>query len=435
MIYDGELRPKHGPGSTADSLRGNQKWTFPTWTERLEMLFPFTEMALVNDRYWEESSRTRFLHPVEEPPVKMVDVPKTQLTPRLIAVEPTHMQYVQQAIASPLVDLIEKDPTAKWFTGFTEQWPNQVMAQVGSEDGSLATLDLSEASDRVANWVVEDLFSDFPWFLEGIEACRSTHARLPWGEVIPLNKFASMGSAMTFPIEAMVFTAIVLEACVRADGYSKSRMGLKAYRKVLEDYRDRVRVYGDDIIVPTHLAETVIESLEVFGFQVNRNKSFWSGDFRESCGKEYWKGYDVSIVRFRKAFPASPQNAEEIVSAIATRNQLVKNGLVKTAELMDGDLEKVIRPYPYVLETSPLLGRIHPKGYYTVDSWSDDHHAPVTKGWVVDPKAPKSELDGYRALLKCLLTTVGVASVDEKHLRRAGRPRAVKLKPVKARPY
>jgi hypothetical protein len=432
MIYDGMLKPKHGPGRTADYLTGNQKWTLPRWHERLEYLFPYLEMALPNARHWQKIDQVDFLGPGDEPPVRVKVIPKTQTTPRLIAIEPTCMQFVQQAISIPMRELLESDETFGSFVGFTEQWPNQAMAQIGSEDGSLATLDLSEASDRVANWLVEDLFQDFPHFLEGIQACRSTTAQLPSGEVIPLLKFASMGSALTFPIEAVVFATIALTACLKADGLPQTAKGL---RKALESLVERVRVYGDDIIIPTDKAETVIEYLEMFGFKVNRRKSFWTGEFRESCGKEYWNGLDVSIVRFRKALPASRRDADEIVSTVATRNLLAKAGLVKTAAVLDSVLEEVLTYFPYVAETSPLLGRHHPDGYYQVDQMSGSLHAPRTKGWVVKPQIPENGIEGEPALMKCLLEAIGKANVDERHLTHSGPPPAVKLKLVTASPF
>lgn len=391
MIYDGDLIPKHGPGKTADYRIGNQKWMQTVWHDRLEYLFPYLEMVLPNARHHYLLNQVEFRAPSEELPVRLVDVPKTHTTPRLIAIEPTCMQYVQQAISIPLRDLLERDSRSKHFIGFAEQWPNQAMAQIGSEDGSFATLDLSEASDRVANWHVEELFADFPHFLEGIQACRSTTAKLPSGEVIPLLKFASMGSAMTFPIEALVFSAIALSACVKADSLPQT---MSSYRK----YIDRVRVYGDDIIVPTDKAEIVIETLETFGYRVNRNKSFWTGEFRESCGKEYWKGMDVSIVRFRKRLPTSRRDVDELVSTVATRNLLFQAGLVHTAALLDDVLEPILKWFPYVAETSPILGRIHPLGYYQVDGLHGDYQSPVTRGWVVKPKIPVNQVFDVYAL-------------------------------------
>jgi hypothetical protein len=430
MIYRGELSPKHGPGKTQDQLDGNQKWKLPTWHERLERLFPAREMIIPNDhpRNWYLLDLTRFLTPEEEPPVKLTDVPKTRTTPRLIAIEPTCMQFVQQALSIPLREKLDSHWLASYFVGFEHQWPNQAMAQYGSEEGLLATLDLSEASDRVANWLVEEMFGHWPLFLEGIQACRSTTARLPSGVEIQLLKFASMGSALTFPIEAMVFTAVVLTGLLRVERRPPSRGAIMRFR-------DSVRVYGDDIIVPADKAESVIDALELFGFKVNRRKSFWTGRFRESCGREYWSGYDVSIVRFRKGLPTSLQDVDEIVSTVATRNLLAKAGMVKTAELLDDVLKKILRDFPYVAETSPILGRHHPLGYYQVDRLDDDTHSPRTWGWVVKPKIPKNGAYGETALLKCLLEVIGNANVDEDHLERSGRPKRVSIKLGWSPPY
>jgi len=425
-IYEGTLLPAHGPGATADRLKGNQKWTFPTWHDRLESLFPYTEYALPGHNHFWRANQAKFLRPEEEPPARVIAIPKTQMTPRLIAAEPTCMQYVQQAISRSLVRHLERFTRSKWFVGFTEQWPNQALAQIGSADGSLATLDLSEASDRVSNWLVEDLFADFPWFLEGIQACRSTRAVLPSGEVVTLQKFASMGSAMSFPIEAMVFAAVVLERVLHCDGLPISHASLKRYW-------DMVRVYGDDIIAPSHTAETVIDGLEVFGFKVNRAKSFWTGEFRESCGKEYFRGEDVSIVRVRKSFPASQRDVPEIESAVSTRNQLANAGMWKTAALFDDGLERVLNGhYPFVGENSQVLGKHHPDGRYDYHGY-DKHGTPFVRGYVIRPKIPENGIDDWSALMKCLLS-VG-EETDEEHLLRSGRPRVVSMKLVKARPF
>jgi hypothetical protein len=81
------------------------------------------------------------------------------------------------------------------------------MAKEGSVSGEIATIDLSDASDRVSLALVEELFGFNPGFLRFLKLSRSPFAQLPGGELVLLNKFASMGSALTFPVEAMVFTA------------------------------------------------------------------------------------------------------------------------------------------------------------------------------------------------------------------------------------
>lgn len=429
MIYHEQLIPKHGPGATADRLVGNQKWTLPIWHDRLEYLFPYGRYALPSYSYSWRYDQVKHVVPGEEQPVKITLVPKTQRSPRLIAIEPTCMQYIQQAISRELVRRLESDPVSSWFVGFSDQVRNNVMARKGSIDGSLATLDLSEASDRVANWLVEDLFADFPWFSEGIDACRSTRAMLPSGDVIHLKKFASMGSALTFPIEAIVFAAIVIERVL-------SSAGLPISRKNIISFRDEVRVYGDDIIVPTEYAQTVSDGLETFGFKVNQGKSFWTGRFRESCGKEYWNGIDVSIVKFRTKTPTSLHDASEVISTVSTRNQLYKAGLWKTAALLDTDLYKVLRGhYPIVSEDSPVLGRIDNSIPYDVHGFEPHTHSPFVRGFVESSVNPINSIDEEVALMKCLVESIGEPNIDNEHLTRSGRPRAVKLKLANASPF
>jgi len=329
------------------------------------------------------------------------------------------MQYIQQAIMQPLVSEIESNPISGSFTGFTDQTPNQELARKGSLDGSLATLDLSEASDRVANWLVEELFEDYPHFLEGIQSCRSTRCQLPSGEVIPLLKFASMGSAMTFPIEAMIFTAISLLGCL---GSSRSPTISQIMRLV-----GSVRVYGDDIIVPSDKAVAVAETLETFGFKVNQRKSFWNGPFRESCGKEYFYGRDVSIVKSRQVFPRTRHCVPELVSLVSFRNQLCEAGWLDTVEMLDTEILRLLDgDFPYVSGNSSLLGRVGPerpeihRGHPTL-------HRPEAKGYLLDVRLPHSPLSGIPALTKCLMHPE-ISWEQKDHLTRSGRPRAVGLK-------
>lgn len=50
-LLEGHPVPKHGPGSTADGLLGNEKFYQQEWTERLEQHFPAGEYLLPNWRY------------------------------------------------------------------------------------------------------------------------------------------------------------------------------------------------------------------------------------------------------------------------------------------------------------------------------------------------------------------------------------------------
>jgi hypothetical protein len=434
--YENELIPKHGPGITADGLLGNQKYQQTEWTQRLEAWFPFLDgFVAPSFRAYQDFDHVDILEPGAERPVRVITVPKTLKTPRVIAVEPTAMQYAQQAVAESLVSHLEgKDNPYRWIIGFRDQDPNRSMARKGSLTGNLATLDLSEASDRVSNQLVRALLDPWPHAAGAVDASRSRKADVPGFGVVRLAKFASMGSALCFPIEAMVFATIVL--CGIEDALRRQMT-----RKTIHGLAGEVRVYGDDIIVPADCAEAVISKLEDFGLRVNRDKSFWTGRFRESCGKEYYSGEDVSIVRVRELLPTSRQDASELISTVSLRNQLYKAGYWRVAESLDRFLGSLLTPrkgarplYPTVAETSSVLGRHSFLGYET-QTYCPRLHSPLVKGYVVETILPASPLDGNGALLKFFLKRGDDPFQDREHLMRSGRPLAVSTKPTRARPF
>jgi len=183
----------------------------------------------------------------------------------------------------------------------SHQVPNQMGAFIGSHYGEYATLDLNEASDRVSLDLVRLLFPE--WIIPYLEACRSSSTVLPDGMILPLNKFAPMGSCLCFPVLALTVWAIISAAA--PDAHT----------------RERIYVYGDDVIVTTAYAEDAIKQLESFGLLCNRDKSCTRGFFRESCGMDAYKGKDVTPVRLRTVWASSP-SPNVYASWIAYANQL-----------------------------------------------------------------------------------------------------------------
>jgi hypothetical protein len=428
-VYYEECIPKHGPGATADKLRGNGKFVQRTWTTRLEEVFHYGNFLFPNVSHFAEHWETiDHLEPEAEQPVKVISVPKTQKTPRIIAIEPTCMQYMQQAVLDRFLDRIGSDFLISNLIGFDDQVPNQSLASEGSLRGNLATLDLSDASDRVSNQLVRALFSNQPHLRAAVEATRSRKADVPGHGVVRLSKFASMGSALTFPIEAMVF----LTLCFL--GIESELNTQFTNRLQLADYIGQVRIYGDDIIVPVDSVHSVIHSLEHFGARVGASKSFWIGKFRESCGKEYYDGFDVSIVKVRRVFPRSRKDASEVISLVSLRNQLYKAGYWKTVKRLDDRIMRILKWFPYVSSSSSALGRISFLGYDT-ERECEKLHAPLVKAWVVSSRIPSDPLDGYGALLKCFLKRGKQPFADSRHLERSGRPRAVDIKPRWVQPF
>ena len=418
LVETFQLLPKHGPGATADYLKGNQKWTFPEWTERMEPVLPYVEYGVPNYRHFDPDSVT-ILPVAQERPVRVTAVPKTRKTPRLIAIEPTCMQYMQQAFLKAFSSRLDRGgvtPSTCSFVGLHSQLPNQELARRGSIDGSLATLDLSEASDRVSNQLVIELFRPWPGLSEGIQACRSRTADLGNGKVLRLSKFASMGSAVCFPIEAMVFTTLVFLGIQDAES---RRLQHRDFVK----FRGKVRVFGDDIIIPTHYANFVIQRLEAFGLKVNTSKSFWNGSFRESCGGDYFKGERVTPLRLKKLPPKTKRDVSELQNWVEFSNSLHFAGYWQAARYVADVVSDVLGNLPVVRSSSDALALKSFTGdiYAGRLGWDKDLHVPLVKAWVVQAKSPVNEIDGVHALHKALSGDWSDPLFRE-HLERSGRP-------------
>jgi len=427
-IYAERIVPKHGPGATADRLTSNGKYESTYWTRRLEDVFHCGDFLSPSPRFhseeWYES--VDLLEPGSEMPSRVISVPKTQSTPRIIAIEPSSVQYVQQGILESLTRATNQDLIGSFISSESQE-PNQLLAQQGSI-GDLATLDLSEASDRVSLTHVKSITYGNPLFQRAILACRSTHADVPGHGVIPLSKFASMGSALCFPLEAMVFLTMIFIGIEKERGYRFSD------RSEFSDFIGRVRVYGDDIVVPVDYVHTVVDSLEYFGAKVNRRKSFWTGRFRESCGKEYYDGHDVSIVKFRRKWPSHRQQVAETVSLVAFRNLLYQYGCWATCEWLDKKLRDLLKHFPCIESSSSALGRVSFLGY--VSEKEHEHlHVPMVRACVMSSSSPSDKLDGEHALLKYFLKRSAEPRFDREHLERAGRPRTAYIKTRWVTPY
>jgi len=446
-IYYGNILPGHGPGSTADGLTGNRKFNQAVWTDRLQSVFPVGDYTIPNWRFNLELEKVSFLEPGSEVPVKVTLVPKTLKTPRVIAMEPTCMQYMQQGILRSFLGHLEGDNFLSRVIGIRDQVPNQELALRGSVDNQTATLDLSDASDRVSNQLVRAMAHRWPFFSAALDATRSRRAVLPDGRVIRLAKYASMGSALCFPVEAMVFLTMVFVGIQRS-------LNTPPNRHSINSYVDSVRVYGDDLIVPTRHVLGVVQSLELFGARVGLDKSFWTGKFRESCGREYFNGHDVSITRVRQALPTHRQDVTGVVSTVSLRNQLYLSGFWKASSWLDDYIRGIIKYFPDVAPTSPVLGRISFLGYQA-ERTHPYLHSPLVKGYVTEAKPPLDHLEGSGALLKCLLKLDTAASlrgkvpwqqpgtdsvsseptpwekppmVSSDHLERSGRPKSINMK-------
>jgi hypothetical protein len=433
-VYQGTVVPRHSGGATADKLKGNAKWTFPEWTERLEEIFPYLDHTCPNQRLAIErllpeglglSVKMRSVD--EELPVRVIPVPKTQEKPRIIAIEPSYMQYMQQGLARFLMSELDRSHLRS-IIQLRHREHNQDLAKQGSVDRLTATLDLKDASDRLSWVLVKEGFASYPWLVRAMDATRSRTAQVDALGEIKLAKFASMGSGLTFPLQTIVFTTLVLMGVAQAHNTSVGAALRRNYKWL--------RVFGDDIIVPTDTLQQVVGSLESYGFVINQGKTNGCGNFRESCGGEFYKGHDVSYVKVRTPWPNTKKDAREVVSAVSLRNRLFRAGLWRTAALLDEYLARLLTWYPDVPEGSPILGRetfLTPLG----SGWSNGLQTDTYKGYYKVDRTPRNAIDGVDALMRWFVEA-GPSDSDDKlsshkpvrasDYERSGRPEHVALK-------
>lgn len=341
-----ELVCHHGPGVTADRYLANARYRIRKWNTRSEFTFPSDLHCYPNYGAAAAGSQgggtegiqgPEFLHVRDELPVRVVFVPKTLTAPRVIAIEPSHVQYMQQSVKDYCYERLETHRLTRNAIHFSDQTHNQLLAYRGSVNRRLATLDLKDASDRVHLHLVQRILKTsgiLPW----LEDSRSLHATLPNGKNIVLFKFASMGSATCFPVEAMVFYTLVLSAMHQLDGRRPSS-------KSIYDYSRKISIYGDDIIVPVEYTDVVVRNLESYLLKVNVNKSFSKGNFRESCGADYYKGVPVNPV-YARTVPHDDLRrwgAEEVMSWNATADLFYMRGYWHIAQTIRTLLGRVVR--------------------------------------------------------------------------------------------
>lgn len=394
ILFDGRLVPRHGPGAVAEKLSGNAKFRHRIWHRRLERAMPADNYLFSNSEAWLSGRESlTFLNPRDEPPAKVIFVPKTAKTPRVIAIEPTCMQYTQQAFMLALVDGIELDPVLGKSIHFTDSSINRSLARISSKDKSMATLDLSEASDRVHAALVVDLFGCKPDLMRAIMACRSSTAKLPNGHIVTLKKFASMGSALCFPVESMVFYVLCIMAGLRVTGRPVTKHAIEAVAA-------KITVFGDDLIVPVAWSGMCINMLESVGLRVNRSKSFSNGSFRESCGMDAYKGHQVTPVYIRQSMPTTRRDTEELLATVASADLFYRKGYWKTARFMRLFIEDLFGFLPHVDDDSSVVGWKSFQRYYSVERWNKSLSKFEIYGLTVKSRTKKDLIEGYDQLLR-----------------------------------
>lgn len=271
-------------------------------------------------------------------------VPKTSKIDRGIAIEPSLNMFFQKGVQAILEDRLEEVYGIKLDV---QPAINAELARRGSLSGRFATIDLKSASDLIASKMLKDILPRDVF--NTLSLLRSPYCKIgtTWVE---LSMFMTMGNAYCFALQTLIFATIVT-SCYRLLGLTPvnpSRANTEASEDCFPPRPARWigignwGVFGDDIICYGEAFSFVTKVLECFGFEVNRDKSFSEGSFRESCGRDYFRGYNVRGVYCKTL--ETPQDRVSLINRLNVWSAVHKVPLVITVNLLLGTL----RNPPYV---------------------------------------------------------------------------------------
>jgi hypothetical protein len=354
-----DIVPRHGPGSVATGEQNHEKHVFGRIYSEIEKVYPFTEyfsysMSAVADQWRQYED----LESLSSGTAKVVLVPKDSRGPRIISCEPLEYQWIQQGLGRAIVAHLERSHITRGHVNFTDQTINGALALASSKNLKWVTLDMKEASDRVSCWLVSELFAKVPALREALFATRSTHTRLPSGQVVHLKKFAPMGSCLCFPVESIVFYALAVTSIIRRDREEVPNRNPRARRRKA---LSAVYVYGDDLIIRSKDYASVLLALPTVGLMFNENKCCTAGSFRESCGVDAYNGVNVTPLRIKKVYEIHRNvRAETYVAYVAYSNAMYARGYKRVASHLASLVEKRIGPLPITYRQEGYLSLIRP---------------------------------------------------------------------------
>lgn len=242
---------------------------------------------------------------------KVVSVPKNYKTYRIVSPQRPIESYLSEGLRCAIASALKDDPCIS----YKDQSRSRETAFQASIKGDYATIDLSQASDRIPYDFVMDIFpwSISKWFpyttcryftLKGYDlkngiVSKSRNAKKTL--TLPYYMFGSMGSRLTYIVECIVFAAA---AHVAAD------------ISLVEDPLPPV-IVGDDMEVDVRIVDTLFDVLRSINAIPSVEKSFYTGRYREACGAEYYHGYDVRTQYCpRKSLDVSKKSLTETISSL-----------------------------------------------------------------------------------------------------------------------
>jgi hypothetical protein len=268
----------HGPGAVSGREAPSEKWSFQRWPGLPEYLFTWAEGRVVTS--------TRLS---EQPASRVTCVPKDFRGPRVICIEPKENQFAQQGLWKLLEAQIRRCELTRRSIDFRSVARSRDLCH----DYEYATIDLKDASDKLALSLCRLLLPK--WIFSMLTRYRTRKISVEQLNklLVSYSSFATMGSAICFPIETLVFWALALGTMISIRDSFAPR---QADRLNLD-----LRVFGDDIIVPLWACDAVCHAFSEVGLTVNDSKTCCFSPVRESCGEWVFMGKTIAIYR-PKAF-------------------------------------------------------------------------------------------------------------------------------------
>lgn len=239
------------------------------------------------------------------PPVSQRSfVPKSYKTFRTVASCDPWTMFAGRGLSTSMQKAWKKTDL-RWHVDLSDQWSSRLITRMASRNQQYATVDFSMASDSVNYNLVQDWFADTPCYGD-LRALREPIVAISDDESFICPWYASMGNILCFPVESMVFAAMVVAALQDAG---------------VNPAHSAWRVYGDDVIIDERAYEAFVQRAEYNGFLVNAEKSFHgNSDFRESCGMEAIDGVDITPIRLSRWF-TSEDTVDRHLSLVALANK------------------------------------------------------------------------------------------------------------------
>lgn len=305
-----------------------------------------SELPMLSSLWADSDDESHWVVPVTIQPGELMFVAKNAKTDRSIIVEPSCNTLVQKGIGTYMKHRLRQHGV-NLFDQSEAKTSNRQRALRASISDDYMTIDLSSASDTIAKLLVLELLP-YEWY-EFLSSIRTSRVVCKdYGLDIELEKFSSMGNGFTFELETLIFYALSRSCCI------------------VEGIIPDVAVYGDDIIAPSSIYDLLKEVFDIAGFEINSEKSYISGPFRESCGGDYFLGQSV-----RPYYQKSNWSYGDLYSF---HNFLVRTGM------------HFILPelYKEVLNAIPVPTRLWgPDGFgdgHLIGDWQPKRHK-TSRGW------------------------------------------------------